>query len=186
MNAVILSVAYGHPVTSDDDPPVALAEQCMDDFSRAARPGAFLVDVISAEVRSPGWFPGAGFQRQAAFWRKRLRRFIHEPMGTAKKNLISNATSHYDYFSLESLLETVTSKEEEETLKWSAVNIHAGGADTSGVALSNVYLAMTVNSDAQQKAQAEFDRIIGQDRLLSFEDRKNLLYANAIPKEVLR
>ncbi|KDQ21284.1 hypothetical protein BOTBODRAFT_25707 [Botryobasidium botryosum FD-172 SS1] len=183
MNAVILSVTYGHHVTSDDDPLVALGEQCMNDFSDAAMPGAFLVDVIPALKYVPAWFPGAGFQRQAAIWRKRLLRFIHEPMETVKKNL-ANGTQTPCFVT--DLLETVTSKEEEERLKWSAVNIHAGGSGTSHVVLSSFYLAMTVTPEVQRKAQAEIDRVIGQDRLPRFEDRGDLPYANAILKEVMR
>ena len=48
------------------------------------------------------------------------------------------------------------------------------------------FLAMTVFPDAQRKAQEEIDRVIGQNRLPSFEDRENLPYIDATVKEVLR
>ena len=40
--------------------------------------------------------------------------------------------------------------------------------------------------DAQRKAQAELDRIIGSGRLLDFSDRNKLPYLNALVKELYR
>ena len=47
-------------------------------------------------------------------------------------------------------------------------------------------LAMTVYPDAQKKAQAELDAVIGPDRLPTFEDRDSLPYVNAVFKETTR
>jgi hypothetical protein len=47
-------------------------------------------------------------------------------------------------------------------------------------------LAMTLHPDAQAKAQAEIDRVIGSDRLPTFEDRRSLPYVEAVFREVLR
>jgi cytochrome P450 len=44
---------------------------------------------------------------------------------------------------------------------------------------------MLLNQDAQRKAQAELDSVVG-DRLPEFADREQLPYVNAIYKEVLR
>ena len=40
--------------------------------------------------------------------------------------------------------------------------------------------------EVQQKAQEEIDRVVGQDRLPTFKDRKDLPYIEATVKEVLR
>lgn len=48
------------------------------------------------------------------------------------------------------------------------------------------FLAMTLFPHVQAKAQEELDRVIGSDRLPSFEDRPHLPYVDAIVKEVLR
>lgn len=45
---------------------------------------------------------------------------------------------------------------------------------------------MTLYPEAQRKAQDEIDRVIGLNRLPSFEDRPSLLYVEALVKEVLR
>lgn len=45
---------------------------------------------------------------------------------------------------------------------------------------------MQVNPDAQRKAQAEIDAVVGNDRLPELKDRVNLPYTEALFKEVLR
>ena len=45
---------------------------------------------------------------------------------------------------------------------------------------------MTIHPEAQKKAQAELDAVVGPDRLPTFEDRESLPYLNALLREVLR
>lgn len=45
---------------------------------------------------------------------------------------------------------------------------------------------MTLHPEAQRKAQAEIDAIIGPDRLPSLADREDLPYVEALVKEVYR
>jgi cytochrome P450 len=45
---------------------------------------------------------------------------------------------------------------------------------------------MVQHLDVQTKAQAEIDAVVGRSQLVSFSDRKNLPYVNAIVKEVIR
>ena len=45
---------------------------------------------------------------------------------------------------------------------------------------------MTLYPEVQEKAQAEIEAVIGQDRLPSAEDRDRLPYVNAVYLEVLR
>lgn len=52
--------------------------------------------------------------------------------------------------------------------------------------LTAFILAMTTYPEAQKKAQAELDAVIGPDRLPTFEDRDSLPYVNALLKETTR
>ncbi len=47
-------------------------------------------------------------------------------------------------------------------------------------------LAMTIHPEVQRKAHAELDRVVGSDRLPTFEDRSQLPYIEALCKECLR
>ena len=48
------------------------------------------------------------------------------------------------------------------------------------------FLAMAMYPDVQRKAQEELDRVVGEGRLPSFEDRGSLPYLNALVRELLR
>lgn len=52
--------------------------------------------------------------------------------------------------------------------------------------LLTLFLAMLMNPDAQAKAQEEIDRVIGTDRLPTFDDEPKLPYLSALAKEVFR
>lgn len=48
------------------------------------------------------------------------------------------------------------------------------------------FLAMTLHPTVAEKAQAELDSVVGNERLPSFGDRNELPYLNALVKEVFR
>ncbi len=52
--------------------------------------------------------------------------------------------------------------------------------------MQTFFLAMALYPEAQRKAQAELDAIIGPDRLPEFADQDSLPYIHAIVKECLR
>ena len=52
--------------------------------------------------------------------------------------------------------------------------------------LSSFILFMVQNPDVQKKAQEEIQKVIGPDRLPTYEDRANLPYVESIMVEVLR
>ena len=78
------------------------------------------------------------------------------------------------------------SAEEESIIKWAAAAIYGGGADSTVSVAYSFFLAMLLYPDVQKKAQEELDRVVGCDRLPSYEDRDKLPYVNALIKEALR
>jgi cytochrome P450 len=52
--------------------------------------------------------------------------------------------------------------------------------------LLTFFLAMLMNPDAQAKAQEEIDRVVGTDRLPTFDDEANLPYVSALSREIFR
>ena len=52
--------------------------------------------------------------------------------------------------------------------------------------VQTLFLAMALYPEAQKKAQAEIDTVVGSDRLPDFQDRPSLPYINAIVKELTR
>jgi cytochrome P450 len=80
----------------------------------------------------------------------------------------------------------LVSGEDEEAVIWTAASLYGAAADTTAITLAVFTLAMVKFVHLQRKAQDEIDRVIGMDRLPTFEDREKLPYINALVKEVLR
>ena len=49
-----------------------------------------------------------------------------------------------------------------------------------------LFLALALHPEAQKKAQAEIDALVGPDRLPDIEDRSSLPYVDAVVKELMR
>ncbi|CEL08495.1 hypothetical protein ASPCAL11644 [Aspergillus calidoustus] len=186
--AVILKIAYGYDIDPHGrDPLVALANEALENFSVAGTPGAWIVDTIPLLKHLPNWFPGAGFKRTAAAWRKNLLTTIEEPYRLVLKQM---AEGKYPDSYLSNLLEQAQGRtltvEEEQVIKWTAGSLYTGGADTTVSTLSCFFLAMALYPEVQTKAQEELDRVLGSNKLPTFEDRHSLPYIDAIVKESLR
>jgi cytochrome P450 len=65
-------------------------------------------------------------------------------------------------------------------------NLIGGGVDTTSSTIITFLLAMCVFPEAQEKAQAELDQVIGREQSPSIDDRASLPYINALVSEVLR
>jgi len=76
--------------------------------------------------------------------------------------------------------------EDEEVFRSAAATSFLGGTDTSVVGIMTSILAMLLHPDKQQKAHDELDRVVGKDRLPTFDDRKDLPYIRAICTEAFR
>jgi len=76
--------------------------------------------------------------------------------------------------------------EEETIAKQSMGAAYAAGVDSTASPVQAFILAMVMYPEVQQKAQAEIDAVIGNERLPDFNDRNLLAYVNAVVKEVTR
>ncbi|KAI9567804.1 cytochrome P450 [Boletus coccyginus] len=186
-----LLVVYGHHVKSTDDGFLGLAEECIDLLANriASGGGIWPVDVFPSLRHLPDWFPGAGFKRNAAIWKKKMEEFVDEPYafilnerrkGTAKASFVST------------VLDEMQGKDkgldmrQDFDLRWTANSMYAGSIDTTITAISHFILAMVQNPAVLRRAQAEVDGMTGQSRLPVLEDRPFLPYCNAVFTETLR
>ncbi|KAJ6582748.1 cytochrome P450 [Mycena sp. CBHHK59/15] len=184
---LIMSVAYGIDVLPSDDPYITVAEEAIHTLSVANIPRKYLVDEFPILKHVPNWFPGAGFKRQAAEWRKLARAMMETPFAETKRQMESGiARASFTSDSLNDLKESASVYYAKPHVKATAGSMFIGGADTTVSALRTFILAMLANPDAQRQAQAEIDFVTGRKYLPSFHDRDALLYVSALVKEVLR
>ena len=86
--ATIMKIGYGIAVRETNDPYISVAEEVLDGLTQAGVPGAFLVDLIPILKYVPSWFPGAGFQKKAARWRKANHIMAEKPFCHVKEQLV--------------------------------------------------------------------------------------------------
>ncbi|KAJ6580680.1 cytochrome P450 [Mycena capillaripes] len=176
--ALIMDVTYGIGVHSSDDPYIQIAKEALHGMSVASIPGAFLA-----------WVPGAGFQRKAREWKKVARDLVDVPFAEAKRKIaLGTSATSFTSLNLRNLDDLKDSAKvgQEEIVKASAANMYAAGSDSTVSALGTFILAMLANPEAQKKAQAEIDSVVGTGQLPDFADEEVLPYVSAIVKEVLR
>ena len=83
-----MKIGYGIAVQETNDPYISVAEDVLDGLTRAGVPGTFLVDLIPILKYVPSWFPGAGFQKKAARWRKANQIMAEKPFCHVKEELV--------------------------------------------------------------------------------------------------
>jgi len=86
---MILNVVYGITIKESDDPYISTADIALNGFAEAGIPGRFWVDYFPILKHVPSWVPGAGFQKQAEYWRKIIEDMREKPFLYVKDQLVS-------------------------------------------------------------------------------------------------
>ncbi|KAJ7879670.1 cytochrome P450 [Mycena leptocephala] len=177
-------ISHGYTVQGRHDPMLLVAEQANSDFAKGMAPGAYLCDVFPILRYIPEW-TGARFKKEAKECRKTMEALRDGPyndlkkqvaLGTAKPSFTANLIQREEH----------ATEAQEMLYKWSSVSLYTTAADTSVSAMGSIFVALSLYPKVQKKAQEELDRVVGHDRLPSFEDRPNLPYLNAIVTEIHR
>ncbi|KAF5350311.1 hypothetical protein D9758_012796 [Tetrapyrgos nigripes] len=200
--SVIMKLAYGYSI-KENDPFLKLAEESARISGWALAPGKWLVDYYPILRFLPTWLPGplTEFKRLGQHWKQRMDLFSDVPHEWVKGQMASG--SYIESFTsrlLRDIQEKSAShpqpghREEdritEDIIKWCAVGLHAGAADTTVCALTSFILLMALHPQVKKRVQAEIDEIefIGEGELprVRIRDLPKLKYLKAVMKEVLR
>ncbi|KAN0133387.1 Cytochrome P450 [Lactarius tabidus] len=185
--STILDIAYGLDIRTSDDPYLKRAEECLKIIDQAGNPGSFLVDIIPALKYVPEWMPGASFKRKAREWRGVAERFYTIPFDFVKQSMADGTVKpSFTSLALRDITESDDRKYQEELIKGLGGTMYTAGADTTVSIILTFFLAMLMNPAAQDQAQEEIDRVIGTDRLPTFDDESKLPFVSALSKEVFR
>ncbi|KAK0199369.1 cytochrome P450 [Desarmillaria ectypa] len=182
-----LAVVYGYQAHNADDRFLRQAEVCLEILANDITVGSGIwpVDLIPLLEYLPSWMPGAGFKKKAELWRTMLKEFADDPFEEAKA-AVKTGTILPSFCSNLLSRDNSLDADDEEEVKYCANSMFAASADTTVTTTSQFILAMMLHPDVLKKAQAEIDRVVGDDRLPELSDKPALPYVNAVMSEVWR
>ncbi|KAF9078788.1 cytochrome P450 2 Le.CYP2 [Rhodocollybia butyracea] len=129
----------------------------------------------------PSWFPGCGFQKIANNCVQAIKEADSIPFDKALNNWkTGTGTSLIAELVLESEGANI------EDIKSMGTTSFLAASDTTLSSIGSFLLTMTQYPDVQSKGRAEIDRVVGRDRLPTFEDRQSLPYVESIYREIMR
>ncbi|KAJ8457352.1 hypothetical protein ONZ51_g11586 [Trametes cubensis] len=177
--ATIVRITYGFDVREKDDDYVQMAEKGIAAFSSLLVPGKYLVELFPALRHLPAWFPGCRFKREASDARAVVQGVCCVPWAraiTAMREGSSRASMASALLERISSLAGEEAIEEEDIARNTVAVAYAAGADTTLASIQAFFLAMALFPEAQKKAQAELDAVVGSHRLPDFSDEPALPY----------
>ncbi|KAJ7083073.1 cytochrome P450 [Mycena belliarum] len=142
---------------------------------------AFIYDVFPIVKWLPDWLPGLGFRKEAQRFIGAIAELPDLPLQETK-TAMENDTAHHSIAA--SMLGNKTL--DQNVIRTVTGTMYLAGTETTVATLTNFILAMVKYPEAQCKAQAEIDTVIGMGRLPDFKDEPSLPYINALVKEVMR
>ncbi|EMD37266.1 hypothetical protein CERSUDRAFT_50620 [Gelatoporia subvermispora B] len=179
-----MKIAYGINVQARNDPYVRIAEEAMRGPSKAASPGLYLVDTCPVLKYITSWFPGAGFKKETAEFRKSLDALLRTPYEDFRGRLLEGKAPKC---AATSLLQTFgNSSEAESDIKITPATMYIGMLRPTVSTLSIFFLAMIFHPDVQAKAQDELDTVLGGGRLPELSDQASMPDITCVMKESLR
>ncbi|KLO07942.1 CyP450 monooxygenase [Schizopora paradoxa] len=144
------------------------------------------LDLLPWMQSLPEWFPGTNFMRVAREGRVLSSRVRHELYRLTKKKMRdgtakeSMTTKFLGDAAANNVDNPASYEAEEEEFADVAAMVYLAGGDTTSTAIMNLILAVLKFPETMYRAQEEIDRVVGSDRLPTFEDRDNLPYVNAL------
>ncbi|KAJ7292764.1 cytochrome P450 [Mycena rebaudengoi] len=174
--AIVLKIAYGYTAEEKHDPLVELVDEAMEQFSEMTTPNAFTVDTFPFLRFVPQWFPGTSWKKKAVHYHNTLQTMLDRPYEWVKNQMVTGTSVSCVVSDLHA--SQIPSIEEEKVIKWTAAGIYSA-------AIEAFFLAMTLQPEAQRKAQKELDSVL-ECTLPRLADRSRLPFTEALFSEVFR
>ena len=87
--AVIMKIAYGHQIESDDDEYIKLAVEAMDVLNETHMTGKYWVEFMPFIRHFPTWVPGAASVKFGARWKPVVLEMVNRPFDAVKNDPVS-------------------------------------------------------------------------------------------------
>ncbi|KAJ7577127.1 cytochrome P450 [Mycena floridula] len=176
--SVIMAIVYGYDISPKEDYFISIAEEVALKLGEAVLPGAYVVNAVPILQYLPTWFPFIKFHQYAFETRVTAEAMQTKPVQFIKDNMVSGTERQC---LVRKFLEEGVG---DEAIKKVGGTTYAAGSDTTAVAMGTFVLSMIKNPRVVSAAQEELDRVVGKDRLPTFDDE--LPYIEAIVRETMR
>ncbi|KAF4588011.1 cytochrome P450 monooxygenase [Pleurotus pulmonarius] len=178
----IMSVVYGTKSMRTSTDPTLITLHKFLRRSLGAAAGKYWVEFFHFLEHMPRWL--APWRVEAEEWFKTDSKMFEGFYNQVKKRMADGDNRPC----------TVTTLIEEQKKKnlstmesvWLAAAMYGGGSESTAGSLGWWITAMVVYPSALRAAQEELDRVVGRDRMPTFDDYEHLPYCRAMVKEVLR
>ncbi|KAK0618977.1 cytochrome P450 [Immersiella caudata] len=189
--AIVLKIAYGLDVDGPQSPWIDLAEKSATAIGKAGAPGSSIMDLFPLTRYLPDWLPFMERLRYAHTWRAAIQNITELPFRASLTQMASNLDRRFfTHNGVASYQENDKGNSQSsfglEDIKGAAATVLIAGNDTTAATVMLLILYLMQNPHVQRKAQEEVDRIVGRDRLPTWEDTSNLPYMNLVLQETYR
>ncbi|KAK3303882.1 putative cytochrome P450 [Chaetomium strumarium] len=174
--SLVYSLAYGIRLARGDEPELQTANQVMHELNQVFL-RTWLVDV----------FPWVNVLPTALAPWKRTADRMHDFESAFLAGLVRSAEQKPGWNWAKNMLAMRGSRNMSRTeLGYVLGVLYEAGSDTTAIALSVFVMAMVLYPRVARKAQEDIDRVVGPERMPTFDDLPKLPYIDAVVKEVLR
>ena len=178
--SVARCIAFGKRVQTHSDPFAVQIQKLSEQFLEAMTPGKYLFESIPSLQLLPRfmqpWLPELEQFRdyEHTYNLENYREALAEAEKYPERPCIARDFKR-------EMIETGDLNEHQAAT--TCMEVLGAGSDTTANALLFMVLALAAHPYVQERAQEELDRVVGQDRLPTWADEKNLPYIRAIIKE---
>ncbi|KAF2176411.1 cytochrome P450 [Zopfia rhizophila CBS 207.26] len=182
--SVIMLVTYGYRIPSWGDPLIKKIYDVIDNFTEMTAPGAHAIDSFPSLASLPEWLMGN--------WRTFGKRvFDHDSkvyldLWNRLKRETDSGEARDCFTKTFYLNDPEKNGIDDLSAAYTCGGLIEAGSETTGTTLNNFILCIALFPDAQKNAQEELDKVVGPDRLPTWEDEQDLPYVRSLIKEVLR
>ncbi|KAI5098972.1 cytochrome P450 precursor, partial [Silurus meridionalis] len=182
---VISSIIFGQRFESDD-PNLKLMMDAVDDYFKVLN--SPLGQAYNFFPKIVGLFPG---QLHDMFSKVKKAKSLFKLEAEARMKTFDPSSAPKDF--IEAFLLQMNAEKDNPNTEFHFNNLlstiwsmFSAGTETTSSTIRQSLLLMMKHPDIQARVQKEIDEVVGQSRCISFEDRQNMPYTDAVIHEVLR
>ncbi|EXJ71826.1 uncharacterized protein A1O5_04327 [Cladophialophora psammophila CBS 110553] len=183
-NSLIMTITYGHRVADWDDPVIKKIFTVLDHFVQMSSPGVWIVDSLPSLRVLPQFLLQNWWKTGRKWFEYDSKVYLDLYRGLVQQ--VKNGTAPECFVKDFYLSNPEKNGVDELDSAYAAGSMVEAGSESTSSVINSWILACLLNPHVVKAAQEELDRVIGSDRVPTFEDEANLPYIRAMVKETLR